>query len=159
MASCCDRSFHFNSHYSFVLVSKTKGLQKNPLICLSHTSKICSDVYVKWLDTGFRIGFSRLSSVLPSPYWFSQARSCQLNERAWKRLDLAQCRRGARSEQPRPQGFFLKNGWKTLGTRLEERGETAVSSPRLALVAFRAKCRVRLAWPIKHPLCRLVFAG
>ena len=159
MASCCDRSFHFNSHYSFVLVSKTKGLQKNPLICLSHTSKICSDVYVKWLDTGFRIGFSRLSSVLPSPYWFSQARSCQLNERAWNQLDLAQCLRGGEERATSSPRVSLKNGWKTLGTRLEERGETAVSSPRLALVAFRAKCRVRLAWPIKHPLCRLVFAG
>lgn len=39
MASCCDRYFHFDSRYSFVLVSKTKALQKNPLICLSHTSK------------------------------------------------------------------------------------------------------------------------
>lgn len=116
MASCCDRSFHFDSHYSFVLVSKTKGLQKNPLICLSHTSKICSDFYVKWLDTGFRIGFSRLSSVVPSPYSFPHARSCQLNETARNRLDLEQCLLAceeAKSEQPRPQGFFLKKWVKS----------------------------------------------
>lgn len=141
MASCCDRSFHFNSHYSFVLVSKTKGLQKNPLICLSHTSKICSDVYVKWLDTGFRIGFSRLSSVLPSPFWFSQARSCQLNERAWNRLDLASVCEEARSEQPRPQGPFpLKMGEKPWGRgwRIEERRLSPPLVSRLSLFARNA---------------------
>lgn len=141
MASCCDRSFHFNSHYSFVLVSKTKGLQKNPLICLSHTSKICSDVYVKWLDTGFRIGFSRLSSVLPSPYWFSQARSCQLNERAWNRLDLAQLsarRRGASNLVPK--GFPLKMGEKPWGRgwRSEERRLSPPLVSRLSLFARNA---------------------
>ena len=64
------------------------------------------------------MALSMLSSVLPSPYWFPQARSCQLNEGAWNRLDLEQCLLAceeAKSEQPRPQGFSLKKWVKSPG--------------------------------------------
>lgn len=62
------------------------------------------------------MALSRLSSVVPSPYWFPHTRSCQLNERAWNQLDLEQCLLAceeAKSEQPRPQGFFLKKWVKS----------------------------------------------
>ena len=67
---------------------------------------------------GILMALSRLSSVFHSPYWFPHARSCQLNERAWNRLDLEQCLLAceeAKSEQPRPQGFSLKKWVKSPG--------------------------------------------